>query len=315
MRGYFKDPKGRRLHLVFGVAPMALILVGLWGFVNNVNIPRLADKAPWETWGQAVICLAALFLLPAPFLFGDTWRDLGMAGGANLRWFRREATRRQRLWVLSAFAVAHLLIVAGYFGGGEPVLQWGFGKLIRQLGLKNAPHALLWFPIVSLNATFWLIFRFDNLREALPKFGAAAAVGAVFLLLLTWIADTWFSPGERLWDRWNTNEYLRGLLGRYILWGTIQQLLFLSFLNTRFRKGISDPRLSALATGLCFGLIHAPVWSLAFLTFLGGTAWAWCFQRAPHLFLAGFVHGALGTLLGVFLADPWVPMRVGPLSL
>jgi len=315
MRGYFKNSKDRRLHLLFAVAPMVLILAGLWGFVNNVNIPSLADKAPWQRMGEGVIGLSILFLIPAPFLFGDTWRDLGMAGGANVHWFRKKATQAQRAWVFLACVVVHALIAAGYFGGGQAILQWGFGKLIGQLGLRKAPHVLLWFPILSLNVTFWLIIRYDNFREAFPKFGLAAAIGVVFLLLLTGIMDAWFSPGERLWDRWDTNQYLRGLLGRYILWGTLQQLLFLSLLNVRFRRGISDPRVSALATGVCFGIIHAPVWSLALLTFLGGTVWAWCFQRTPHLFLAGFVHGALGTLLGILLSDPWFPMMVGPLSL
>jgi len=294
---------------------MVLILVGLWGFVNNVNVPSLADKAPWESLGEGIMVLAGLLLIVASFLFGDSWNDLGLAGGANLHWIRRQVSNGTRWLVLGSCALMHVLLLVAYFCGGQGVLDWGFGKLIGQLGLRRSPHVLLWFPMLSLDITLWWVLRYDNLRKAVPTFGLACVVGVAFLLLLTSIMDSHCSPNERLWQRWDTDTFLRGLLGRYILWGTIQQLLFLSFLNTRFRKGISNPMASALMTGLCFGLIHAPVWSLAWITFFGGTVWAWCFQRAPNLFLAGLVHGILGTLLGLLLSDPWFPMRVGPFSL
>jgi len=292
-----------------------LILVGLWGFVNNVNIPSLADKAPWKILGEGVMVLAGLLLISAAFLFGDSWNDLGLAGGANVRWIRKHASSRTRWLVLGFFVLTHVVLLLAYSCGGRGVLDWGFGKLIGQLGLRRVPHVLLWFPMLSLDVTLWFVLRYDNLRKAAPTFGVAGAVGVAFLLLLTWVMDEHFSPNERLWQRWNTEIFLRGLLGRYILWGTIQQLLFLSFLNTRFRKAVSNSTASALMTGLCFGLIHAPVWALVWVTILGGTVWAWCFQRTPNLFLAGVVHGILGTLLGMMLSDPWFPMRVGPLSL
>lgn len=304
----------KRLNLLFGLGPMALIMVGMWGIYNNSNIPALASLAPWRVLGSAVLVLAGLSLISSIFVFHDSLREMGLGGPSLFRKIRSSQGGEQRL-VLCLLIVVNLAVIVAYVAGAEKALDWVFGWLAGTFGVRKAPAAMLWFPILTLNVTLGWVIRYDNFWKALPGFLLSLAVGVGFLLATTAIIDRVLAPDENVWLRWDWARYAQGVLGRYILWGTIQQFLFLSILNTRFRKGLSNPWMSAVCTGLCFGAIHAPVWTLSVLTFLGGTLWGWFFQKNPNLIIAGFVHGCLGTYVSIMLSHPWVPMKVGPIGM
>ncbi len=89
----------------------------------------------------------------------------------------------------------------------------------------------------------------------------------------------------------------------YVLWGWIQQFIFLSYFGVLFGKAFDvvhskSARCKAcFCTALFFGLIHLPNAWLMFFTFTGGFWGAFLFYQCRNLFVVGFVHGGAGSLL------------------
>jgi len=107
----------------------------------------------------------------------------------------------------------------------------------------------------------------------------------------------------------------------YIIWGTLQELLFLSYFNTRIRKGISSPLLSALLTAVVFSLFHLTAYELMTVCFFIGIVWALIFQAEPNVFLLGLAHGVSGGFGSAFkvhlpggLEVPKMKATVGPFN-
>ena len=106
----------------------------------------------------------------------------------------------------------------------------------------------------------------------------------------------------------------------YLLWGFVQQGLFLGYFNARIRKGIGPHPLAglpargfaALLSGILFGAIHLPSLPLAAFTTVEGALLAWYFQSdaTRNLFVVAVIHAVAGTLFSALLPfstniGPW----------
>jgi membrane protease YdiL (CAAX protease family) len=92
------------------------------------------------------------------------------------------------------------------------------------------------------------------------------------------------------------------------LWGLVQQYILQGFIYRRMKfilireqasesERIWRTRLAICATGLLFGLVHAPNLTLMALTLVGGLVWAWVYERAPNLFALGLSHGLMSNIM------------------
>jgi len=113
---------------------------------------------------------------------------------------------------------------------------------------------------------------------------------------------------------------MRGLrgMGAYVIWGTLQEVLFLSYFNTRIRKSFSSPLTAAVVTAMVFALFHLRAYTLMAICFGIGIVWGLLFQAAPNLFLMGLAHGVSGgfgtmfQVVGMKLVK--INARVGPFN-
>lgn len=92
----------------------------------------------------------------------------------------------------------------------------------------------------------------------------------------------------------------------YILWGFVQQILFLSFIHVRLRKVFpgndrNNQIKISLLTGVIFGSYHLFNFPLAAFTLISGTFWAWNFYEAPNMLTVSISHGLGGTLSSMFI--------------
>jgi membrane protease YdiL (CAAX protease family) len=177
--------------------------------------------------------------------------------------------------------------------------------------------AILTGILTYLVLVFFLI-RWDNFissAKVLIPFGALFCLGIVVTGMVYAMIDNDWSLFENFrWISQDSDSFLTHA-SFYTMWGMVQQYLFLSYFNTRFRKGFDNSKkgqfLCALCTGLCFGLIHMPFLPLSTLTFIGGFLYAYFFGKDKYrnLFIMGIAHGFGGTL--VSMLTPMV-MVVGP---
>ena len=103
----------------------------------------------------------------------------------------------------------------------------------------------------------------------------------------------------------------------YIVWGWVQQLLFLSCFTLQLARGcdayhsVTGKYVACFISGLFFGSLHVPSYWLSFSTFVFGNLWGFRFLDAPNLLVFGTSHGMLATTLEMLLP---IEFRVGPRS-
>ncbi|AMY70711.1 NnrU family protein [Frigidibacter mobilis] len=189
-RGWLVARMGRRLYsAAFGIAS-TLLLVWLIVAAGRAPLVLLWDQAPWMRWVpnlvMPVVCVLAALAIgaPNPFSFEGRARgfDPARPGIAGLM-------RHPLLWVLLAWALAHLLVNGDLAHG---VLFGGFAAMaLAGIGLQDARHRRVWgaadwarlsaqtsaLPLAALLAGRW--------RPGLPGRGTLLRVGAG---LLVWAA-------------------------------------------------------------------------------------------------------------------------------
>jgi membrane protease YdiL (CAAX protease family) len=112
---------------------------------------------------------------------------------------------------------------------------------------------------------------------------------------------------------WSTVIYLP-------FWGTLQQYVLQGFIYRRVRSLLVDGdsperkriEMSIIVSSLLFGFVHLPNLQLSLLTFLGGLAWSWVYEKAPNLFVLGLSHAVMSLIL-MSASPPWLldSMSVG----
>lgn len=264
------------LAVLWGVLPL-----GWWG--RRVGIAILAATVGYVLFGS-------------PRRHRDTLADRGLGSPALTRARLTETGGRGLLALFVAINVGLVLACALAPDVVSDVMR---GVLRRCLGIKTehvlpAPLVAA-IALVVVNALLW-VTRWDNLRAALRVVGVYVLGLIAVVSTAGWLYIFVYSGGSVEIDP------VRGLVSMtsYAFWGSLQELLFLSYYNTRIRKGISSPLLSALLTSVVFSLFHLRAYALMFLCFLVMNVWALIFQVAPNLFALGLSHGISGGFGGLF---------------
>ncbi|HNW33790.1 MAG TPA: CPBP family glutamic-type intramembrane protease [Candidatus Ozemobacteraceae bacterium] len=218
----------------------------------------------------------------------DSLADWGLGSPRDFFTYLKHGARRKA--ALAGIATANILLVAGCLiapGFFHELLR---GLVNKSLGADMGSWVPEWAAVILLAVflnTVIVFTRYDNLSQACRVIG--------IYLALVWLAVgiLGYTYVYIIKGGWVELDPAGGLseVGTYMMWGTIQELLFLSYFNTRIRKGVTSPLLSALITAVVFSLFHIPAYTLMTICFLVGIVWALIFQYAPNLVVLGFSHG------------------------
>ena len=302
------DPAGRR-SLLEVPAMVAWSMFWVW-----VVLP--AGPAG-KTLGTVVLVLSAIYVLFfAGPRQGDTLAERGL--GSPAAFWRYLQGGEHRGAARAAFLGFNLLLVAACLFAPETT-----GELVRTLArrsfgirLHETPGpALLLAVLLPLGNLLAVFLRYDNLREAGKVIGCYLLVAAVAVVVFGYLYIYLYNGG---WVVFTPRRAVTGI-GAYALWGILQELLFLSYFNTRIRKGFDSPWPAALLTAIVFSIFHINAYTLMFICFLIGIVWAMIFQAAPNVIILGIAHGISGGFRSAFLVKGMELFRikgsVGPFNL
>lgn len=314
----------------------ALVMIFLWVF--------WWQESPYHDYtiasGGLVITLVYILFI-SPLIYRDRPIDWGegsivdyfqhMMGKKRNRKTDQPIIKGHRIVAIGFFALIQVALVVAlivFYDDLAPFAQDWLNGLIHNLRIQegfgvefNAIIFAVIIAVILIEAIIFFLFRYDNFRKSMKEF-MKMVVFFLPVYLIIW-AIYYYGASPTTWnyegEPFVLGDFIVGWLG-YVVWGTIQQMLFLGYFNTRLRKALLGyewklskwaPLISALINASFFGIIHIPGY-LAIFTFLGGLFWSWIFQKKgnQNLLVAGIVHGLFGTLLGTYMR--FIPFSVGP---
>ena len=177
-----------------------------------------------------------------------------------------------------------------------------------------------------------LFMRLDNFLPALHKYFLQLAAIALALIIIFGLTfqifwDWWIqilgtdhrwsllppTPLLRIQKERFVNYFSEWVL--YILWGWLQQVLFLGCFATQLSRGFeahkskSGKLYTCLLSALFFASMHIPAIWLAIATAIFGYLWAERFIETPNMAVFGINQGMLGSLVNQLLP---INFTVGP---
>ncbi|NMC08692.1 MAG: hypothetical protein GYA24_26010, partial [Candidatus Lokiarchaeota archaeon] len=246
------------------------------------------------------IVLLVYMMIVGPVLHGNTSEELGIG---NIKLLKDQFFNRKKPSVVIAVTIlvgVSILVFPLIIEEFENVL-----KLVPVLGAVNEIVAAQapWFkiPLAVLEYILFQVIivlflaRKDNLWISLKS------MWKPFLFLLCVVLVMSLISLELFKVQGTFLNFLAIWYG-YTFWGIIQQIPFLVYLSTRFRKGFPFKRASEWANMILlaffFGLFHAPQWPLVIVAFIMELFLAKSFinDETRNLFIAGLVHGFFGTM-------------------
>jgi CAAX prenyl protease-like protein len=319
-----------------GIYAAAMILLWVFWWEGSV-----AHNSTLATTGLVVILVYMLFI--SPRIYKETSADWGMGSVVDYfqHMFGKDRKRKPGeeivpfkrgmaiLW-FSLIMLALVIAIAVFWDILAPFAVDWLNSLIQNLNMKEGlgveiteDHIIgaAIFAAALIVLILLGMFRYDNFKSSFKIFGKMIVLCLPAYLII--IAIYYFGAGPDTWTYegkdFEIGDFALGWLG-YIVWGSIQQLLFLGYFNTRLRKSMLgyEWKYSKWAPILCtfinasfFAIIHLPS-TLAIITFIGGGFFSWYFQKKDNqnVFVSGIFHGLFGTLVGSYLA--FIAFSVGP---
>ncbi|MHA1792527.1 MAG: hypothetical protein ACTSVI_07770, partial [Promethearchaeota archaeon] len=151
-----------------------------------------------------------------------------------------------------------------------------------------------------------LVIRKDNLGTAIKSIAKPTVIPLIGIFVLSLISlELFHFEGTFL-------DFLAIWYG-YTFWGLMQQIPFLIYFSTRFRKGFPFKKkaehVNVVLLAFFFGFFHAPQWLLVIIAFTMEYIIARSFLHddTRNLFVAGMLHGFLGTLI-IFFTGLYIKM-------
>lgn len=192
---------------------------------------------------------------------------------------------------------------------GPRILECAALFLAMPLGVALLPDRFPKLPLLVVFTVFCFVLLlrdpgFDNkqlwqtkgLQALLPglvKRSVVVAAALSGLVLLFW--PEWFLvlPRERFW-LWVLIMCLYPLVSAYP-----QEVIYRGLFFHRYGRIFRSERLTILASGLAFSLLHVVYDNLPalVLTFIGGLAFSFTYARTKSILLAGLEHAIYGCLV------------------
>ncbi len=250
------------------------------------------------------IILLIYIIAIGPLIHGNTPEELGIG---NIRMLKEQFFNRKKPGVIIAaiILIALSIFVFPLFLEKFDVILMlvpGFGALnvvvATQAAWLQIPLVIVEYVLFQVILILFLI-RKDNLWGSLKSMWKPFLVVVGVILVMSLVTLKLFNLHGTFLD------FLATWYG-YIFWGMLQQLPFLVYFSTRFRKGFPYKRASEyiniILVAFFFGFFHAPQWPLVVIAFLMELFLARSFlhDETRNLFIAGLVHGLIGTL-AIFL--------------